>query len=313
MAYTGETPIEHNGKKVVAFLESGEWTIPDGVTKVDVLVVAGGGGGGNSRGGGGGAGGLIFRPNYQVESGTSIDVVVGQGGSHISGGNPGENGDNSSFDNLIALGGGGGGAVSGSDDPDNYNGNDGGSGGGARRGDDRTTYGGSGTQPSQSGDSGSPYGFGNDGSGSTSSDEAAGGGGAGEPGTLLPMGEGQTGGDGLKEVVIEETTYNFATLFGTNYGVDDDGDGEAWFAGGGGGQETTGGKGGGGEGCHSNECLPGTENTGGGGGGDRTDNGTDGGSGIVLIAYEEPTIEVTTQPATNVSFESAELNGEITE
>ena len=73
MVYTGETPIEHNGKKVVAFLESGEWTIPDGVTKVDVLVVAGGGGGGTREGGGGGAG--TRRRGVGSDGGSGIVVV----------------------------------------------------------------------------------------------------------------------------------------------------------------------------------------------------------------------------------------------
>jgi hypothetical protein len=58
------------------------------------------------------------------------------------------------------------------------------------------------------------------------------------------------GGDGLKEVTISGTLYNFASVFGATYGEVISG--ESWFAGGGGGGGNgsggIGGKGGGGDG-----------------------------------------------------------------
>ena len=86
------------------------WTVPDGITNVDVLVVAGGGGGGYSwgnTGAGGGGGG-------QVKTGTAtlsspLEVTVGAGGSAgtLSSGRGGS-GVNSSAASITALGGTGG-------------------------------------------------------------------------------------------------------------------------------------------------------------------------------------------------------------
>ena len=64
MPYTGETPIEKDDYVIVAFKESGEWEIPEGVSQVDVLVVAGGGGRSNTTtryGGGAGDVGGEYR------------------------------------------------------------------------------------------------------------------------------------------------------------------------------------------------------------------------------------------------------------
>ena len=49
-----------------SFTSSGTFSVPSGVTAVDVLVVAGGasGGGAPQAGGGGGAGGLVYRPGF---------------------------------------------------------------------------------------------------------------------------------------------------------------------------------------------------------------------------------------------------------
>jgi hypothetical protein len=105
------------------------WTVPAGVTSVEVLVVAGGGSGGrhSSNGAcGGGAGGLIYIPNYSVTPGSSYTVTVGSGGASVTSGDVrGNNGGNSVFDTLIAIGGGGGGRGDGGQDPST-----GGSGGG---------------------------------------------------------------------------------------------------------------------------------------------------------------------------------------
>jgi len=110
------------------------FTVPEYVTEVAVLVVAGGGGSGATQfsnsgsGAGGGAGGLIFNNSYPTIPNTTIPLFVGNGGNGgiraISSNyaTRGENGQNSTFGNLIAVGGGGG--------PHN-SGNDGGSGGGS--------------------------------------------------------------------------------------------------------------------------------------------------------------------------------------
>jgi len=101
-------------------------------TLFDILVVGGGGGGGRNKntdyrgGGGGGAGGLIHLQNYNISSG-NYAIKVGNGGTKTS--SIGNNGQNSSFYDLIAIGGGGGGAAGGVVVLDR-NGRSGGSGGG---------------------------------------------------------------------------------------------------------------------------------------------------------------------------------------
>lgn len=255
------------------------FTTPTDLT-IDVLIVGGGGGAGGagntwSRGAGGGAGGLIFRPALVVTNG-SYDIVVGVGGLGTKegpqiGSDPGENGDDSSAFSLTALGGGGGGSRG---DDGGQHGQDGGSGGGASQGDEQGTSG-KGLQPEQSGDSGR-YGWGNDGA-----TDSYGGGGAGAHGV------GFNGGDGLSQVTIDDMTYSFDVLFGTNYGEIISG--EVWFAGGGAGDDGNGGKGGAGDGVSGNYTLRNAmPETGGGGAGfnnNGSNEGGDGGSGIVMIRY----------------------------
>lgn len=94
---------------------------PSSIFTVEVLIVAGGGGGGSHKGigygaGGGGAGGYI-QTTTKLRTGIYL-VVVGDGGS------PDQNGQNSSFNQLLAYGGGAGGSFG-------FPGKDGGSGGGA--------------------------------------------------------------------------------------------------------------------------------------------------------------------------------------
>jgi len=92
---------------VVSFTTVGtsSWTVPAGVTSVDVYVLGGGGGGGNGYGGGGGYANNTF--NYAVTPGTSISVVVGAGGANgqSSYGYSGANGGASSFGSITASGG----------------------------------------------------------------------------------------------------------------------------------------------------------------------------------------------------------------
>ena len=125
---TGGTITDLNGYRIHTFTTSGTFTVTSG-DNVEVLVVAGGGGGGTSQtsnggAGGGGAGGLIYSTAYSVTS-QAYTVTIGNGGAAGGVGlaQPGVNGGNSVFDNLVAIGGGYGSEVSG-------NGGNGGSGGG---------------------------------------------------------------------------------------------------------------------------------------------------------------------------------------
>ncbi|MFA5374575.1 MAG: DUF2341 domain-containing protein [Dehalococcoidia bacterium] len=105
----------------VAFTSSTTWTVPDGITSIDdILVVAGGGGGGSGQdmfnycGGGGGGGGFIYNASYgAVTPGANITVTVGPGGAGGTGNNAGTNGSNSVFGSITATGGGGGGNTAG--------------------------------------------------------------------------------------------------------------------------------------------------------------------------------------------------------
>jgi hypothetical protein len=182
---------------------SGSFSVPTGLTQVDVLVVAGGGSGGTEHAGGGGAGGLIYRPAFPVTPGGSVSYTVGAGaniteqtrsaGQGPAQGEAGSNGQNSVFGSLTALGGGGGGTYGGGRPGVSQHepGNPGGSGGGGSSSPNPGTQpGGSATQPQQPGDSGT-YGFGNSGgSGSLSpsspNPDHGGGGGGGAGAAGLP-------------------------------------------------------------------------------------------------------------------------------
>ena len=100
----------------ITFTSGGTWTVPYGVTSVDVLVTGGGGGGGGGAGGGGGGGGFVnVATGVPVSYNTALPVTVGVGGA---GGaqNPssaGTNGGSSSFGSLTAAGGGAGGTGTG--------------------------------------------------------------------------------------------------------------------------------------------------------------------------------------------------------
>lgn len=129
-------PVNVNAGTVKTFTTVGttSWTAPSDVNQVEVLVVAGGGAGGGGQsgtfsgiatpntgggsggqgphgpggaGGGGGGGGVIYNSAYAVTPGQTYTVTVGDGGtSNISA--SGNNGGNSVFGSLVAIGGGGG-------------------------------------------------------------------------------------------------------------------------------------------------------------------------------------------------------------
>jgi len=276
-----------NGYRIHVFTSGGTFTANGNIDNLDVLLVGGGGGGGADNGGGGGAGGLIFKPNsYILSDDYTIQIGTPGTGAPAQGTTGGKGGSTTAF-GLTAVGGGYGNNGNSGDGTSNS----GGSGGGGDG--ERGTTGGSGTQPTQSGDSGT-YGYGNDGGDTNGSDGGGGGGGgAGSVGGNAAT-VGGDGGDGLNEVTVGGNVYNFATIFGTDYGEIISG--QAWFAGGGAGgnknsitNSVAGGKGGGGS---TANYYPddGTTNTGGGGGGSTYTGsvvpaGGDGGSGIVIIRY----------------------------
>ena len=272
------------------------WTVPPGINRVHVLVVAGGGGGGTRNAGvgsggtdggaGGGAGGFIEYLAYPVTPGDTIPVTVGAGGG--GGGNPGPGGQqpgakgqNSVFGLLTAEGGGSGGSG-----PGGNPGGSGGSGGGGGGGGGGGTPGGTGNFASSSNHPFSGYfQYGNPGGTAPNSPPyiGAGGGGAGSPGGNAPGGTQAPGGAGRASWITG---------------------GQVFYAGGGGGgggfpsptRGGNGGIGGGGDGGESparrgngngENALPGFGGGGGGGAGSSWPGGAggQGGPGIVIVRW----------------------------
>ena len=245
----------------------GAWAGSQTTPYVDYLVVAGGGAGGGGAaygGGGGGAGGLL-QGITPITARSSLTVTVGAGGTAVSC-TSGNNGNNSVFGNITAVGGGGG----------NYGygvGACGGSGGG-NGSDYRNPGPGTGvfSQP--------VAGQGNQGGGQIGS--PGGGGGAGMAGIC-----------GRSPHVAGSGGAGVASAIG---GV------LSTYAGGGGGAADynacsipiLGGAGGGGNGAYSStggQNTAGSPNTGGGGGAANNVNckriASNGGSGIVIISYPD--------------------------
>ena len=275
---------------------SGTFSVPSGVTQVDVLVVAGGGGGGGANGqngtdggGGGGAGGLVYAPAYPVSPGGTISYTVGAGGAAPNGytDTNGQAGGNSVFGSLTANGGG----VGVRNSQTAGNGGSGGAGG----------YGSNGGETNQPSNGGHPtgQGYGNNGGNPGGAPNAspysgAGGGGAGGAGGARNGGGAGTGGAGRSYTIADGST-------------------PVAYAGGGGGagggpgsyNGASGGTGGGGPGSptngHPNNNVGpslggtvGTTNRGGGGGAGAGQNvpnannsgrGGAGGPGIVIVRY----------------------------
>ena len=253
----GDTVQDTNGYRIHTFTTVGTSTfIPATSGVVEVLVVAGGGSGGQGIGGGGGAGGLIYQNKFPVIP-IALTVTVGAGGVY-SGGVP-QNGSNSVFGGLTAIGGGLGG------NPGSVG--NGGSGGGAR-GQTAGQLPGTGTA-----------GQGNSG-GNSNGTLSGGGGGAGAIGGNAGTSSSGNGGIGLAYSISGTLVY-YA------------GGGGAGAIGGG--TSGNGGIGGGGSGG-TNTAFPvaGTANTGGGGGGGSNAGGinaynpANGGSGIVIVRYPLP-------------------------
>ena len=264
-------------RQVTTFNSPGSFSVPTGIQKVDVLVVAGGGGGGQDVGGGGGGGGVVEAFDYSVAPGTSIPVSIGGGGRGASrGGQPsanGENGGNSAFGSLTALGGGGGGVWA------NNNAQSGGSGGGAGSTPGAwNSFGGTGTQLNQSNLGARNYG--NPGGASSAGNaplygRGAGGGGAGEAGE--PSGPGHTGGGRGGDGIASSISGELQWYGGGGAGTNDQGTFAAYAGKGGGGQgkRSTGG---------AESYMDGAPGTGGGGAGG-TNEGGNGGNGVVVVRF----------------------------
>ena len=277
------------------FTASTTWTVPLGVTSVQVLVVGGGGGGGGAgtsmrAAGGGGGGGVNYSASYAVTSGANISIVVGAGGSGGSGSNAGGNGGTSSFNTAITAAGGGGGGCG--------DGNSGGSGGGGGVWMTTTYNPGSASPAGQGNPGGSGYYY-YDAGKVKSYYQAGGGGGKNASGSPGSTSSGGAGGVGV----------NYSAIFGL---VGDNG----FFAGGGGGgcnQGTggAGGTGGGGSG-HSgggNGNGATVANSGGGGGGayssGSSQNGGSGAYGIVIVKYTQTRWNLTVTAGSNGTTNSA--------
>ena len=291
--YNGKKYIEHKYKSIGL----NNFTTPRNHLFISYLIVAGGGAGGSRHAGGGGAGGVIIAENILIPFGTYI-VEVGDGGKGIYNSN-GQNGQNSSFFNDIAIGGGGGGTLY-------SNANNGGSGGGGSYAK---------TKEGESIQISSVHGisYGNKGGKDISIESngciyfSGGGGGAGgqgEDGHTTPTVGGGNGGPGIQWI---DDNYYGGGGGGSSYQNGKGGDGGI---GGGGGANafvpgdrcsnggtfgfgSTGGKNGTIEygGLYFQGGNGGTNTGGGGGGGSQYTNGYslskggDGGSGIVIIRY----------------------------
>lgn len=109
--------IPYQPKGILKFTTSTMWTVPYGVSSIDVFLVGGGGGGGSSTGiyfgGSGGGGGYVKTlKSYTVTPKSELSILIGAGG----------NGGFTSFDKETVNGGNGG----------DISGGNGGSGGGGR-------------------------------------------------------------------------------------------------------------------------------------------------------------------------------------
>jgi hypothetical protein len=249
---------------------SGTFSVPTGVTQVQVLVVAGGGAGGDNVGGGGGGGGMVEAPAYPVTPGGSIPWTVGGGGTANARGGGGSNGSNSVFGVITANGGGGGGGFEGGGGGPNAAGNPGGSAGSPGW-----------NAPQASSNQGSfpavgATGYGNAGGTPGPTWCSGGGGGAGGAGRTANNQTNGSGGGGVGRA---------NSITGS----------PVFYAGGGGGctQDGTPSPGGSGGGGYGGQTSPGvgaqagTNGLGGGGGGNRdvSPRVMNGGSGIVIVRY----------------------------
>lgn len=246
---------------------SGTFSVPEGLSSIDVLVVGNGGNAGGNHSGGGGGGGLIFRPGLPVTPGGSVAYDLGSVNSRADE-TPSTRSPSVTFGPLTAIAGGHGKNGGGGPPSSNTASQAGGSGAGGTHSPSGTHGGNPAIQPLQAGDSGT-YGFGNGGgSGSHSPSVHAsggGGGGAGASGTggINPAGNGGAG----RAYTISGSSVHYA-------------------GGGGGGNHNGGSPGSGGTGGGGTQG-DGTNGLGGGAGSNNepSNPGFIGGTGVIWISY----------------------------
>lgn len=140
-------PIKASGDYVVEEItKSGTWTVPTGVTEIEVRLFGGGGSGQYSGGGGGGGGHMAYR-RIKVAQGETYTVAIGAGGASRTGNsNAGKPGGATAFGNLLTANGGegggqrksgcgGNGGAGGGGSVEGGNGSYGGGGGGSSKGE----------------------------------------------------------------------------------------------------------------------------------------------------------------------------------
>lgn len=292
--------VSRSGDYIIhTFTGDDTFTVLNGSSSIEYLIVGGGGGGGMDMGGGGGGGGVVIG-SAVVNKGTyTITVGAGGVGAPAAGTNgqpsahqftiPATKGGDSSISGIgiTAIGGGFGGSSYRAYTP-GIAGGSGGSGGGSSGYNDNagTFLGGQGTA-----------GQGNRGGNSTAAYYSGGGGGASAQGadsTNQP-----NGGDGIVSAILGTSYYWGGGGGGSAYSLSTGGNGGKGGGGGGAVGTTSGGSGindgfpGGGGSPNSQTNRPGGNagpNTGGGGGGgshyNSNNKGGNGGSGIVVIRYK---------------------------
>lgn len=258
------------------------WTVPEGVTSADALVVGGGGAGGTRAGGGGGGGGVQSNTAIAINAGSNIALTVGAGGTGVLT-SRGGNGGNSIFGSITSIGGGSGGGAIGSNDV-YRRGADGGSGGGA------AGYNVSTSAAAGSGTAGQGFG-----GGLAKPDRfwpGGGGGGASSAGET-PTSNISTAGKGGSGYLSSITGSAVCYATGGGGGTKNDGTPEIGVAGGGGDcGGTPSPNGGNGTSGSSTPSAP-SPNTGAGGGGSGWSSngdqvGGNGASGVVIVRYLTP-------------------------
>ena len=309
---TRQFSITVNAPIVESFTSTGAFTfsVPSGVSSVEVLAVAGGGGSA-WIGGGGGGGGVVYHTSFPVTPGGTVPGSVGAGGPNAPGSvhnNQGPfngRGGDSTFGSLTAKGGG---STSGWNQASAQGGagatspfSPGGSGGGGSH----YMNGGAATQPGTSNPGATNYGFpgaaGGDHPSSPASDNGTtysgqhsngGGGGAGTAGghpsqngpgnTTTNQQAGTFGGSGVANSITGSPVIYGGGGAGAGHGPAGQG-----YSPNSDGLQIGGPGGGGNSGPSGTPGTPGTANRGGGGGGGYYPdlNGGTGGSGIVIVKY----------------------------
>ena len=314
-AYGAYTVVGHTT------VQTANWTVPASVYTVEALIVAGGGSGGaNHYAGGGGAGGIVHHASYTVIPAAVLSYTVGAGGPNITAPTyaAGDDGDDSVFDGMTAIGGGGSAGGSGTTPA-----KQGGSGGGGANGG---STGATSNQPAVAG--ASVYGNSGGNRCNPAGDCMQGGGG----------GAGAVGADGSSASADYPNTTTGAGGVGKlfvgfeAYGTDSSnvastGSNGGWFAGGGGGAYqapklanlvAAGGIGGGGPSGTSNPVnsvgpIAALANTGGGGGGWSYGGpgSSAGGSGFVGLRYRTEVFNAMTLVSVAVTAVTAPTKGDI--